>query len=391
MVTHLYYSRDTSYLADCWIRQHAGEKDIILVCEADALEQAKSRFSNFSAVSVADAAPGDDASIILPIAFDTVLMRYQYRVNVPVLPPHYKLFAQLWQCGFRKFKTCSPQGTRTYHIPHLLDTFKDKHKGQRCFIVGNGPSLNELDMTLLKDEITFGANRCYLGYEKWGFNFTYWGLYDQYQVEMHHAEYEEHVPAETVKFFPFEYLPLVNFENACPVNVVRSRHASHDFLPNAGGIHVGHTVSYMLLQIAALMGCNPIYLIGMDHRYDLKHQPLSDACRRIRRWGVRQVRDTVVYDSAFALHQAWLRHKPPQAWQGNRKLWGESDAKQPTHFDARYTSGGKKKFAPPEPAAAERDFACAKKWAKDNQVDILNATPGTALEVFEKVKFGEII
>ncbi len=37
--------------------------------------------------------------------------------------------------------------------------FKDKYKGQRCFIIGNGPSINKQDLTVLKDEITFVVNR----------------------------------------------------------------------------------------------------------------------------------------------------------------------------------------------------------------------------------------
>ncbi len=67
-------------------------------------------------------------------------------------------------------------------------------------------------MTLLKNEITFGSNRCFLGYEKWGFDFTYWGVMDRLQVEEYGTEYEDNVPAHTLKFFPFE------FENACPIN-----------------------------------------------------------------------------------------------------------------------------------------------------------------------------
>jgi len=35
---------------------------------------------------------------------------------------------------------------------------KDLHKGKRCFIVGTGTSLNDIDMSLLKDEITIGVN-----------------------------------------------------------------------------------------------------------------------------------------------------------------------------------------------------------------------------------------
>src|SRR5262249_39479466 len=36
--------------------------------------------------------------------------------------------------------------------------FKDRHRGGRAFILGNGPSLNQQDLTPLKEEITFGTN-----------------------------------------------------------------------------------------------------------------------------------------------------------------------------------------------------------------------------------------
>jgi len=38
----------------------------------------------------------------------------------------------------------------------------DKHNGERCFLVGNGPSINKQDLKLLKDETTFFVNRAFL-------------------------------------------------------------------------------------------------------------------------------------------------------------------------------------------------------------------------------------
>ena len=43
-----------------------------------------------------------------------------------------------------------------------LQAFKDIHKGKRAFIIGNGPSLKQTDLTKLKNEFTFGLNRIYL-------------------------------------------------------------------------------------------------------------------------------------------------------------------------------------------------------------------------------------
>ena len=43
-----------------------------------------------------------------------------------------------------------------------LRKYKNIHKGKRCFIIANGPSLKKIDFSLLKDEITIGMNRIYL-------------------------------------------------------------------------------------------------------------------------------------------------------------------------------------------------------------------------------------
>jgi hypothetical protein len=39
---------------------------------------------------------------------------------------------------------------------------KDIHEGKRCFVIGNGPSINNQDLILLKDEIVFMVNRAFL-------------------------------------------------------------------------------------------------------------------------------------------------------------------------------------------------------------------------------------
>lgn len=43
---------------------------------------------------------------------------------------------------------------------------KDSHKGERCFLIGNGPSLTGEDLHLLKDEYTFGTNMVYKIFDK---------------------------------------------------------------------------------------------------------------------------------------------------------------------------------------------------------------------------------
>jgi len=54
-----------------------------------------------------------------------------------------------------------------------LAGFHNLHQGQRCFILGNGPSLRKTDLSLLEGEVTFGMNRIYLLFPEMGFSTTY--------------------------------------------------------------------------------------------------------------------------------------------------------------------------------------------------------------------------
>ena len=42
-----------------------------------------------------------------------------------------------------------------------MRSLKDSHIGERCFIIGNGPSLKLSDLEALKGEFCFGMNRIY--------------------------------------------------------------------------------------------------------------------------------------------------------------------------------------------------------------------------------------
>jgi len=51
---------------------------------------------------------------------------------------------------------------------------KDKHKGERCFIIANGPSLNDTNLDLLKGETTIAMNKIALAYERTEWRPTYY-------------------------------------------------------------------------------------------------------------------------------------------------------------------------------------------------------------------------
>jgi len=49
-----------------------------------------------------------------------------------------------------------------------LSDFRNRHSGERCFIIGNGPSLNRMDLKPLRGETAFSLNRGYLYYDRIG-------------------------------------------------------------------------------------------------------------------------------------------------------------------------------------------------------------------------------
>ena len=59
-----------------------------------------------------------------------------------------------------------------------LKKYKGIHCGERCFIIGNGPSLSPQDLEMLRDEICFAANRIYDIYAQTTWRPTYYGIQD---------------------------------------------------------------------------------------------------------------------------------------------------------------------------------------------------------------------
>ncbi len=57
------------------------------------------------------------------------------------------------------------------------------HVGERCFILGNGPSLRSMDLAPLSHEVTFGLNRIYLMFDRLTFHPTYYVCINELVLE----------------------------------------------------------------------------------------------------------------------------------------------------------------------------------------------------------------
>lgn len=148
----------------------------------------------------------------------------------------------------------------------LLAPFHNKHQGERCFIIGNGPSLRQMDLSPLQQEVTFGLNRIYLMFPELGFHTTYLASVNKLVLEQCS---DELAALPMPKFFSKEGRPFF------------PRLDNQIYLNTQGGLpqfsfDPGHklwesaTVTYVALQLAYFMGFKQVILIGVDHNFTTK-------------------------------------------------------------------------------------------------------------------------
>ena len=151
-----------------------------------------------------------------------------------------------------------------------LQPYLDRHPGERCFILGNGPSLKNTDLSLLRDEVTFGLNRIYLLFPELGFSTTYLVsvnelVLEQCAEEMRALTLPKFVTWRGRRWFAGDpYTHFLDTDYTGPENFAVSL---------AGRIFEGFTVTYVALQVAFAMGFQQAILIGVDHSFKTKGTP----------------------------------------------------------------------------------------------------------------------
>jgi hypothetical protein len=204
------------------------------------------------------------------------------------------------------------------------------HTGHTAIIIGNGPSLNDVPKELLDKYITFGSNKIYaLPY-----------LPDYYCI------IDENMLANCLPTIKAGWRPKRQMflrAEAC----VEDNYPIYPIVINGFGLDInnfvvmGGTVTFAMLQIAFWMDFKTVLLVGVDHYY-------------------------------------------PKSFTGEPELF-EAKGEDPDHF---VCENGKPYFTPGEKYSRPEDTTTAYMIA-DNVYGqagkkIINLTPGTKLDVFEK-------
>lgn len=230
-----------------------------------------------------------------------------------------------------------------------IKTFKNKYKGKRCFIIGNGPSLAIDDLNKLVNEYTFAANRIYNLLPKTVWRPTYYLSVDRDVMrnswhELNKYELGELFLATEMSFEMSKFkgkATRIFLDNKFHINKYNdmSAYISEDV---SKCFSDGYTVTFVAIQFAIFMGFKEIYLLGMDFNFS------TMVDKNGKKVVNKDVKD----------HFYEKRYK----------------ATVPCFYDNNLYA-----------------YNVAKKYADEHGIKIYNATRGGKLEVFERVDFDEII
>lgn len=248
---------------------------------------------------------------------------------------------------------------------------KNKYKGQRCFVMGNGPSLNQTPLDKLEGEVVWGVNRCHLLYDRVSWRPKFYCAVDHRVTPSISPEIDAQTLElpDTTFFMPEQYAGLRDWEDR--ENIVWTREKLQDPAQGADGyfatnppdfIRTPNTVTITCIQLAVFMGFNPIYLIGCDAKW-LMPEGLAKGEGQVRDPGTGELVEN------FAL-----------------TMEADSD---PNHFHADYFKKGDA-WTAPNLGGQLYGYSRVKEKCDDLGVDVFNATVGGELEVFSRVIFAEL-
>jgi hypothetical protein len=223
-----------------------------------------------------------------------------------------------------------------------LAVLKDSHRGERCFIIGNGPSLRQTDLSRLRGEATFGLNRIYLLFPELGFPTTYlvtvnWLVLEQCADEI--------LAQPTTKFLPWRFRRNLDPQRLSRTIFLQTDGSGPAFSRDARRpLWPGATVTYMAMQLAYHMGYQKVILIGVDHSFSTQGKP----------------------------HEAVV-----------------SQGDDPNHFSPNYFGKGFR-WQLPDIETSEQAYTLARRAFEADGREIVDATVGGKLTVFPKVNYPEL-
>ena len=223
--------------------------------------------------------------------------------------------------------------------------------------MGNGPSLRLMDLDLLKDDVVWGFNKCYLLYDQVNWRPNFYVTNDPRLTRHISSEIHEliHQADHTWFFFPSHFFqekvlepPKDTYWYLEKTWDEEEAHNNWSFTRDASNwVAASATVTIAGLQLAVYLGFNPIYLIGCDTSY--------------------KIPDTVLVE-------------------GSKENLVSTENDDPNHFSLSYSGKGDR-WSLPDVELMIHQYSKSKEVLDEMGIDVFNATVGGNLEVFPRVSF----
>lgn len=233
-----------------------------------------------------------------------------------------------------------------------IKAYKDKYKGETCFIIGNGPSLRSEDLDQLTEKHCFAANGIYKMFPHTSWRPEFYFSQDEAMTQNILLKNIGNV-LDIKSIFTSINSKMVDFsEKYDNIQYMRLYYEEDDSgLPKFSVdceklVNLSCTVTYSMLQMAVYMGFQKIYLIGIDCSY--QYEKLEDGT--VKTNNVKSYGDII----------GEVTNNIP--WNGKGV----------------------------EVYQMIKGYKAARKFAECNNIQIYNATRGGALEVFERVDFDSL-
>lgn len=155
-----------------------------------------------------------------------------------------------------------------------ISQWHNKYCGDRCFIIGNGPSLRLEDVEKLTNEITFAVNNIYGFYKYTTWRPTFYCFTDPSLSKTFLSDLVlfKSITNDCKAVFTSVMNPvaLSNYSNNMYYFIYEDYEKGVQFSEDcAYKVCAAGTVIYCAIQLAFYMGFNEIYFLGMDFNYNV--------------------------------------------------------------------------------------------------------------------------
>jgi hypothetical protein len=239
------------------------------------------------------------------------------------------------------------------------------NRSDTVYIIGNGPSLNKVDMSRLKGKDTISFNRAYIAYNDWGFYPKYYMTVDAIVLENIKGKVKELIETSPVEKF---FLPLWsagyfgNNEKICYLNLrsswlLKRRIWGKKFDRLSIIANVGATS----IPVLKILGYRNFIILGTDCNY------VESNIKNVE----------IEYN--------------PDDKSGRRIVYKSSGDYDPNHFRADYFGKGTE-YSKPQQMNHYKGWEFIAKKMKKEKVTIILCSPGSRLSgLFTVGDFEQIV